>query len=91
MVALLAADLLRTGAGLNPMVTAAFFRPSPELEGRLASLREGRVFSCPIERARAYPAAAARRRTEHEAWSFALLLETLTPAFNVPLGVPTAL
>ena len=42
-------------------------------------------------RARAYLAARLARRTEHEAWSFALLLETLTPAFNVPLGVPTAL
>jgi len=91
VVALLAADLLRTGAGLNPMVTPTFFRPSPELAGRLASFREGRVFSCSVEGSPRYLAARLARRTEHEAWSFALLLETLTPAFNVPLGVPTAL
>jgi len=91
VVALLAADLLRTGAGLNPMVTAAFFRPSPELEARLASFREGRVFSCSVEESPRYLAARVARHTEHEAWSFALLLETLTPAFNVPLGVPAAL
>ena len=42
-------------------------------------------------RARGTSRARVARRTEHEAWSFALLLETLTPAFNVPLGVPTAL
>jgi len=91
VVALFAADLLRTGAGLNPMVTPTFFRPSPELEVRLASFREGRVFSCSVEESPRYLAARLARRTEHEAWSFALLLETLTPAFNVPLGVPTAL
>jgi hypothetical protein len=91
VVALVAADLLRTGAGLNPMVTAAFFRPSPDLEGRLTSFREGRVFSCSVDESPQYLAARVARRTEQEAWSFALLLETLTPAFNVPLGVPTAL
>jgi len=91
VVALFAADLLRTGAGLNPMVTAAFFQPSPDLEARLASFREGRVFSCSVEESPRYLTARLARRTEHEAWSFALLLETLTPAFNVPLGVPTAL
>ena len=91
VVALIAADLLRTGAGLNPMVTPEFFRPSPELEARLASFRDGRVFSCSVEESPRYLGARVARRTEHEAWSFALLLETLTPAFNVPLGVPTAL
>jgi hypothetical protein len=91
LVALVAADLLRTGAGLNPMVTPSFFRPSPSLEARLGSLRRGRVFTCSVEESPAYLAARAARGADHEAWSFALLLETLTPAFNVPLGVPTAL
>jgi hypothetical protein len=91
VAALVAADLLRTGAGLNPMVTAAFFRPSPPLEARLPALRRGRVFTCSLEESPAYLAARAARGTEHEAWSFSLLLETLTPAFNVPLRVPTAL
>jgi hypothetical protein len=91
VAALVAADLLRTGAGLNPMVTAEFFRPSPDLEARLPSLRRGRVFTCGFEESPAYLAARAARGANHEAWSFALLLETLTPAFNVPLGVPTAM
>jgi hypothetical protein len=91
VVALVTADLLRTGAGLNPMVTPAFFRPSPSLEARLASLRRGRVFACSLEESPAYLAGRAARGADHEAWSFALLLETLTPAFNVPLRVPTAL
>ena len=91
VVALVTADLLRTGAGLNPMVTTAFFRPSPPLEARLESLRRGRVFACSLEESPAYLAGRAARGADHEAWSFALLLETLTPAFNVPLRVPTAM
>jgi hypothetical protein len=91
VVALVAADLLRTGAGLNPMVTAAFYRPSPQLEARLGSLRDGRVFSCSFDESPAYLAGRLARPTNHEAWSFALLLETLTPAFNVPLHVSTAM
>jgi hypothetical protein len=91
VAALVAADLLRTGAGLNPMVTAAFYRPSAPLEARLESLRRGRVFTCSLDESPVYLAARAARGTSHDAWSFALLLETLTPAFNVPLGVPTAL
>ncbi|HSD29295.1 MAG TPA: hypothetical protein VLL75_18475, partial [Vicinamibacteria bacterium] len=46
---------------------------------------------CSLEESPAYLAARAARGAFHEAWSFSLLLETLTPAFNVPLGVPTAL
>jgi hypothetical protein len=91
VVALVAGDLLRTGAGLNPMVSPAFFRPSPPLAARLESLRHGRLFACSFEESPAYLAARAARGAAHEAWSFALLLETLTPAFNVPLRVPTAL
>jgi hypothetical protein len=91
VAALVAADLLRTGAGLNPMVTAAFFRPSPSLQARLESLRRGRAFTCSLEESPAYLAARTARGADHEAWSFAMLLETLTLVFNVPLGVPTAL
>ncbi len=91
VVALVAADLLRTGAGLNPMVTAAFFRPSPQLEARLDSLRDGRVFTCSLDESPSYLAGRLARSADQEAWSFALLLETLTPAFNVPLRVSTAM
>jgi len=89
-VGILAADLLRTGAGLNPMVSAGFYRPSPELEAHLGPLREGRAFTCSVETSPAYLAGRAARGSDHETWSFAALLETLTPAFNVPLRVPTA-
>jgi hypothetical protein len=89
--ALVAADLLRTGAGLNPMVAASFFRPSPELESRLPRLREGRVFTCALDTSPAYQAARRTRARDHELWTFATLLETVTPNFNVPLGVATAL
>jgi hypothetical protein len=91
VVALIGADLLRCGAGLNPTVSGAFFRPSPELEERLDSFRQGRVFTCAVEESPSYLAARAARTANHEVWSFGVLLETLTPAFNTPLAVPTAL
>ena len=91
MVALVGADLLRTGAGLNPMVTAGFYRPSPQLEARLDSLRAGRVFTCSLDESPAYLAGRRARAAGQEAWSFALLHETLTPDFNVPLRVGTAM
>ena len=43
LVALVAADLLRTGAGLNPMVTARFYEISPELGSALERLRGERA------------------------------------------------
>jgi hypothetical protein len=90
-LALCAADLLRTGAGLNPMWPAGSFEPSPELAARLPLLRGGRVFTCPIEDSPAYLAGRAARGPNHEAWTFALLRETLSPDCNVPLRVETAL
>jgi hypothetical protein len=90
-VALVASDLLRTGAGLNPMVSSSFYAPSAELAPRLPLLRQGRVYTCPIETSPAYRAGRLARGRDHELWSFAVLLESLSPAFNVPLGVATAL
>jgi hypothetical protein len=91
VAAVVTADLLRAGAGLNPMVGAAFFRPSPELQARLPALRVGRVFTCSLETSASYQAGRRVRARDHELWTFAAMLETLTPNFNVPLGVPTAL
>ena len=54
VAAVLAVDLLRVGAGLNPMVSPGFFEPSAELAERLSALREGRVYTCPIESSPAY-------------------------------------
>lgn len=91
VAALLAADLLRTGSGLNPMVDRAFFQPSPDLSAVLEPLGRGRVFSCSFDSSRSYREGRLARGDDHEAWTFAVALETLTPAFNVPLRVPTAL
>ena len=91
VVALVGTDLLRTGSGLNPMVSGAFFRPSPELSSVLESLREGRVFTCSFDSSLRYREARRAKGTAHETWTFAVALETLTPAFNVPLRVPAAL
>lgn len=91
VTALVVADLLRAGAGLNPMVTAAFYEPSPELAARLGGWRAGRVFTCPVEESVAYRAARLALPGAHEALSFGALSETLSPSFNVPLAVPTAL
>jgi hypothetical protein len=90
-LAIVAADLLRAGGGLNPMVSASFFRPSPELAARSAQWRAGRLFTCSVEDSPAYRQARAARAADHELWTFATLLETATPAFNVALGVPTAM
>lgn len=91
VVAVVAADLLRAGAGLNPMVSPSFFRTSPQLQSALPLLREGRVFTCSLEESPAYRAGREARRANHELWSFASLQETLTPFSNLRVGVPTAL
>ncbi len=91
VVALLGVDLLRTGSGLNPMVTGAFFEPSAEMVSSLSTYREGRVFTCPFPESARYRQARLAKGNAHEMWTFAVALESLTPGFNVPLGVPTAL
>jgi hypothetical protein len=91
VVALVGADLLRTGSGLNPMVTGAFFQPSPELAAALETLRAGRTFTCSFDASRRYQDARRAKGTAHEAWTFAVARETLTPAFNVPLRVAAAM
>jgi hypothetical protein len=91
VVAVVVADLLRAGTGLNPMVRGDFFRPSPELAAELGFLRQGRVFTCTFDESPAYRQARVARGAAHVPWTFAVALETLTPAFNVPLRVPTAL
>ncbi len=92
VAALLAADLLRTGAGLNPSVTPSFYELSPEMERVAGSARAsgGRVFSCDPESVPAYFQARARL-PRHDVWSFALAVEALTPNLNVAFRVPTAL
>ena len=94
VAALLTADLLRAGAGLNPTVTASFFRLSPEMTGQTGLLRSsGRVFSCDCMESRDYleaRAAMEQAAGPQEMFSFALMQETLN--MNIPAGaaVPTA-
>ena len=92
LAALLAADLLRTGAGLNPMVTASFYRLSPEMTTQLPVLRDGsRLFVCEPVRSREYWAGRALHPENHEVWTFEVYRETMTPDFNLLARVPTAL
>jgi hypothetical protein len=89
--ALIAADLLRTGAGLNPMVTPAFYEPSAEVAALAPLLRAGgRLFTCNVGESPAYSRARAERPGDHEVWTFSTLRDTLTPNFNLRLLVPTA-
>jgi hypothetical protein len=90
--ALAAADLWRAGSGLNPMVTPEFYRPSAEAARLAASVRAsgGRLYTCNAESEPLYFRARALR-AQHDAWTFALVQETLTPATNLGLDVLSAL
>lgn len=91
VAALVAVDLLRAGAGLNPMLRPSFFRLPEPMSSVASLLRQegGRVFTYDVASSRAYTAARAGRGS-HEAWSFAALRDTLTPYFNVTAHVPSA-
>ena len=91
-VGLLAADLLRAGAGLNPSVPASALRLSPEAASLAAPLRAGgaRVFTCEVDSSPAYIGARVRRGAHHVAWSAAVLTDTLSPFMNLGAAVPTA-
>ena len=92
VVALLGADLLRTGAGLNPMVAPSFYRLSPQMTAQLPLVRDGgRLFVCEPARSRAYWEGRAAHPGDHEVWTFETYRETLTPDFNLAAHVPTAL
>ena len=92
LVALVAADLLRTGAGLNPTVTRDFFAQSPESRQWADAVRgAGRIFTCDVGQSPAYLALRSARPGGHETWSFALLADSFTPLFNVQARLPSAL
>jgi hypothetical protein len=92
LVGLVAADLVRAGAGLNPMTHRSFYELSPEMSALAAEVRgEGRAFVCAHEATSAYWRGRALRRADHELWTFALMLETFEPHLNMLHGVPTAL
>ncbi len=90
---LLLADLLRAGAGLNPMVSPGFLAPSAPAAQLAADLRRegGRVFPLDPSYSPAYYDARARRPGRHELWSFAVVQDTFAPDTNLRSALPTAL
>ena len=91
VVGLLAADLLRAGAGLNPGAPAGFYSPSPEVARHHDTWRAtGRIFTCDPASSRAY-AQGRSVRPDHERWTFAVLRDTAVPWFSVTAGLPSAL
>jgi hypothetical protein len=92
VAALLAADLLRTGAGLNPMVTRSFYGLSREMSAEAAALRAegGRAFTCDVQQSPAYFRGRGLLGERHEAWSFTVFNETFTPDLNILAKVPSA-
>lgn len=93
LAALVGADLVRCGAGLNASVTPDFYRLSPEMASVVGPLREagGRVFTCDPEASPSYWEGRHARGANHEAFSMAVLRESFTPDFNLALGIRTAL
>ena len=73
------------------MVTPSFYQLSPEMTHATAEIRRegGRVFACDPESGPAY-FRARLQRPDHDVWTFTVFMETLTPAFNMDAGVPTA-
>ncbi len=92
LVGLVATDLVRAGAGLNPMTRGSFYELSPEVDALARELRaEGRAFVCPHSATDAYRRGRTLRRAQHEVWTFAVMLETFEPHLNMLHGVPTVL
>jgi hypothetical protein len=92
LTALLALDLVRAGAGLNPMAPPGFFRLSPEMAEVAARLRATgeRVYTLDLSGSPAYRAGRVARGRDHERWTFTLFRETLAPFYNVAERVPSA-
>jgi hypothetical protein len=92
VAAVAAGDLMRAGAGLNPMTDPAGLDTSPEMRAALRALPDlQRVFSCHPEGSRAYWAARRAHPGDHEALTLAAWEDTLTPHFNRRVHVASAL
>ena len=94
---LAAADLVRAGAGLNPMAPPSLYTLSPEMTLVTERLRRtgGRVFTCLVHAMPTFQQAYGAGRGT--LWSTAVSWESLSPYANVPAGIdstgadPTAL
>jgi hypothetical protein len=92
LAAIVGGDLLRTGAGLNPMVRPDVLRVSPEVVSLLGRLEaRQRLHSCDPKTSAAYWKGRFARQQDHEVFTFATWMETLAPNYNMPPGVATAL
>jgi hypothetical protein len=92
LVVIAGCDLLRAGGGLNPMMDGRRLGTAPEVLAALET-QEGvqRVYSCRPEASPAYWAARRDNPFRHEALSLAAWADTLTPHFNRPAHVRSAL
>ena len=88
--AIIAADLLRAGAGLNPTAHASLYRFSPEATLVAARLRQagGRVFTCAIHAMPTFRE-AVRRLPRSSVWAAAVWRETFSPYANMDAGLST--
>lgn len=93
VVAVVGADLIRAGAGLNPMVSPSFFSRSLEVNALADALKRegGRTFVFDPSYSESYYRARAGRGGNHEVWSFRVLQSVFTPDFNLGPRVATAL
>ena len=88
LTALVVADLLRAGAGMNRQVHPSFF----DLEPQLAALRDpdgGRVFSYGLDQSPAFRAFLARGGRELTLASFYVYRQMLGPYVNILDGLET--
>jgi hypothetical protein len=87
--ALVAADLVRAGAGLNPTAPSSFYELSPEMTVVTERLRHagGRVFTCLVQAMPTFQQALQDGRSA--LWSAAVSWETLSPYANVAAAIDT--
>ena len=88
--AIIAADLLRAGAELNPTAHSSLYTFSPEMTRVAARLREagGRVFTCTVFAMPTFRD-AVRRVGRTTIWTAAVWRESLSPYANMDIGMPT--
>jgi hypothetical protein len=91
VVAVVAADLLRAGAGLNPTAQASLYGYSPEITRVAAGMRQsgGRAFTCAVQAMPTYRDAVRGMGRRAGIWTIGLWRETLSPYANMGLRVPT--
>jgi hypothetical protein len=90
IAAVIAADLLRAGAGLNPTAPASLYGLSPEMAIVAARLRRdgGRVFTCAPQAMPAFREQARTLGPRVGLWATLVWRESLSPYANMDAAVP---